>query len=146
MEFSVCKLDPYPNLNVQKYMHDEAALNLMETVLYSKPRRCFFPVFRVFLSGGITAKLCYFLFVDDGLSRSFLTIFPPPQSSEGNIDVKKKIRSGVSLKEEDLAGITGWIGWVFLKFFILRRVVGLCRPSNLMMYSFFRVYTIEIFR
>ena len=64
------------------------------------------------MSGGITAKLCYFLFVDDGLSRSFLTIFPPPQSSEGNIDVKKKIRSGVSLKEEDLAGITGWIGWV----------------------------------
>ena len=26
---------------VQKYMHDEAALNLMETDLYSKPRRCF---------------------------------------------------------------------------------------------------------
>ena len=37
----MCKLDPYPNLNVQKYMHDEAALNLMETDLYSKSRRCF---------------------------------------------------------------------------------------------------------
>ena len=58
------------------------------------------------------------LYVDDGLSRSFLTIFPPPKSSEGNIDVKKKIRSGVSLKEEDLAGITGWGVGVFEVFHI----------------------------
>ena len=125
LEFSVCKLDPYPNLNVQKYMHDEAALNLMETDLYSKPRTCFFSgtqgVFCLMILRTLEAlQLSYaiFYFVDDGLSRSFLTIFSPhPKSSEGNIDIKKNNPLRCFLWRRRTFCITGWIGWVFFEVF-----------------------------